>query len=78
MREEPSRTSPPLSIRPGGAYPRFALDWIERQDEPWMWPIRENYDPLVVFRPRTWLLAEGWKKAGGTLSYCEVPGAPHG
>jgi REP element-mobilizing transposase RayT len=49
-------------------------DWIERQDEPWMWPMRETYDPLMVFRPRTWLLAEGWKKAG-TISYRAVPGA---
>jgi len=49
-------------------------DWIERQDEPWMWPMRETYDPLVVFRPRSWLLAEGWKLAG-TISYREVPGA---
>jgi len=48
-------------------------DWIERQDEPWLWPMRETYDPLVVFRPNTWLLAEGWKKAG-TISYRAVPG----
>jgi REP-associated tyrosine transposase len=48
-------------------------DWVERQDEPWLWPMRETYDPLVVFRPQTWLLAEGWKKAG-TISYLEVPG----
>jgi putative transposase len=49
-------------------------DWVERQDEPWLWPMRETYDPLLVFRPRTWLLAEGWKKAG-TISYRAVPGA---
>jgi REP-associated tyrosine transposase len=48
-------------------------DWVERQDETWMWPIREGYDPLVVFRPTTWLLGEGWKKAGA-ISYREVPG----
>lgn len=49
--------------------------WLERQDDPWMWPMRQGYDPLIVFRPQSWLLAEGWKKAG-TISYREVPGAP--
>jgi len=48
-------------------------DWIERQDEPWLWRIRETYDPLVVFRPQTWLLGEAWKKVG-PISYREVPG----
>jgi len=47
-------------------------DWKERQDEAWMWPIRETYDPLIVRRPATWLLAEGWKKAG-KISAREVP-----
>jgi REP element-mobilizing transposase RayT len=36
-------------------------DWAELQDKLWMWPIRESYDPLVVRRPTTWILAEGWK-----------------
>jgi REP element-mobilizing transposase RayT len=48
-------------------------DWKELQDQAWMWPIRETYDPLVVRRPATWLLAEGWKKAG-EISAREVPG----
>jgi hypothetical protein len=39
-------------------------DGQELQDKAWMGPIRETYDPLVVFRPRTWLLSEGWKLAG--------------
>lgn len=47
-------------------------DWKELQDEAWMWPIRETYDPLMVRRPTTWLLAEGWKKAGD-VSAREVP-----
>src|SRR5215831_9844198 len=34
-------------------------DWLELQDQPWMWPIREDYDPLVVRTPQTWLLREG-------------------
>ena len=28
-------------------------DWQELQGQPWMWKMRETYDPLVVFRPRT-------------------------
>ena len=48
-------------------------DWLELQGQPWLWKIRETYDPLVVFRPRTWLLAEGWKLAGDPISTREVP-----
>ncbi|HEX3761677.1 MAG TPA: transposase [Kofleriaceae bacterium] len=47
-------------------------DWKELQDQAWMWPIRETYDPLIVRRPTTWILAEGWKKAG-EISAREVP-----
>ncbi len=47
-------------------------DWKELQDQAWMWPIRETYDPLIVRRPTTWLLAEGWKLAG-EISAREVP-----
>jgi REP element-mobilizing transposase RayT len=47
-------------------------DWKELQDQAWMWPLRETYDPLIVRRPSTWLLAEGWKKAG-EISAREVP-----
>jgi REP element-mobilizing transposase RayT len=50
-------------------------DWAELQDQAWMWPIRETYDPLVVRRPQTWMLAEGWKRAGA-ISAREVPGKP--
>jgi putative transposase len=49
-------------------------DWQELEGQPWMWKVREGYDPLVVFRPRTWLLAEGWKRGGGPISAREVPG----
>jgi putative transposase len=47
-------------------------NWKELQDQAWMWPIRETYDPLIVRRPTTWLLAEGWKLAG-EISAREVP-----
>jgi len=48
-------------------------DWAELADQPWMWPIRETYDPLMVRRPQGWLLREGWKLAG-PISARAVPG----
>ncbi len=47
-------------------------DWQEREGEDWMWPIPDGYDPLVVFRPRSWLLSEGWKLVG-SISARTVP-----
>jgi REP element-mobilizing transposase RayT len=52
-------------------------DWAELEGRPWMWPIRESYDPLFVFRPRTWLLRDGWKLGGGAISARDVPGRRH-
>src|SRR4051812_29288587 len=49
-------------------------DWQELQDQAWMWPIRAAYDPLIVRRPQSWLLREGWKKSG-SISCREVPSA---
>jgi REP element-mobilizing transposase RayT len=49
-------------------------DWAELEGQPLMWPIRETYDPLMVRRPQSWLLAEGWRRAGGPISAREVPG----
>jgi REP element-mobilizing transposase RayT len=49
-------------------------DWKELEDQPWMWPVRETYDPMVVRRPQSWLLREGWKRAGGAFSARDVPG----
>lgn len=47
-------------------------DWRELEDKALMWPIRETYDPLVVFRPQSWLLREGWK-IHGLIDTHEVP-----
>jgi len=41
------------------------------------WPIRETYDPLMVRRPQSWLLREGWKIGGHGISARDVPGKPH-
>ena len=46
--------------------------WAEYGDEPFLWRGPPTYDPLVVYQPRTWLLREGWKKAG-SISCREVP-----
>jgi REP element-mobilizing transposase RayT len=48
-------------------------DWEELADKELMWPIRETYDPMVVYRPQSWLLREGWKRTG-TISARDVPG----
>ena len=47
-------------------------DWQEMEGREVMWPIREGYDPIVVRRPKSWLLREGWK-AHGTISARAVP-----
>src|ERR1051325_2786754 len=48
--------------------------WQELEEKAWMWPIRESYDPLVVRRPESWLLKEGWKLCG-PVSARAVPSA---
>jgi REP element-mobilizing transposase RayT len=48
-------------------------DWQELDGKALMWPIREGYDPLVVRRPASWLLREGWK-AHGPITARAVPG----
>ena len=48
--------------------------WAEYGEE--AFPLRGplTHDPLVVYQPKTWLLREGWKKAG-SISYRDVPSA---
>ena len=38
-----------------------------------MWKLRASYQPIMSWRPRTWLLAEGWRRYG-LVSIYEVPG----
>jgi REP element-mobilizing transposase RayT len=47
--------------------------WKELEQHAFMWPVRPTYDPLVVRRPASWLLTEGWKVHGGTISARDVP-----
>jgi REP-associated tyrosine transposase len=46
--------------------------WAEYGDEPFLWRGPPTYDPLFVYQPKTWLLREGWKKAG-PISCSDVP-----
>jgi REP element-mobilizing transposase RayT len=46
--------------------------WQELECKDFMWPIRESYDPLIVRRPESWLLREGWKLCGA-ISARDVP-----
>ena len=47
--------------------------WTEYGDEPFLWRGPPTYDPLWVWRPQTWMAAEGWKKVSPTISCHEVP-----
>ena len=49
--------------------------WKELEHSPVLWPLRATYHPLIVFRPRTWLLAKGWQEHHPLISVREVPGA---
>lgn len=42
------------------------------EERDWMWPLRPTYDPLVVRRPESWLLSEGWKLAGPVSAH-DIP-----
>ncbi len=49
--------------------------WAEpiTQEETFTWSEAEM--KCVTVEPQTWLLREGWRKAGGLLRFDEVPGA---
>jgi len=50
-------------------------DWQEYGDEEgFLWRGPPTYDPLMVRRPQTWVLREGWKKCG-SISCRDVPSA---
>jgi putative transposase len=52
--------------------------WKELEDSPVLWPLRETYHPLIVLRPRTWLLSKGWQEHHPLISVWEVPGPEAG
>ena len=47
--------------------------WKELEDSPVLWPLPPTYHPLIVFRPRTWLL-QSWDRFHPLISVREVPG----
>jgi hypothetical protein len=49
--------------------------WTERVGQPLLWRWPKTYEPLLVYRPRSWLLRDGWAKAG-PISFQETPGPP--
>ena len=49
------------------------FDWKELEDSPVLWPLPPTYHPLIVLRPRTWLL-QSWHKLYPRISVREVPG----
>jgi len=50
--------------------------WAEYEAEAFLWRGPATYDPLIVYQPRTWLLREGWKRAGA-ISCRDVPSSGH-
>jgi REP element-mobilizing transposase RayT len=46
--------------------------WKELEEKDFMWPMRETYEPLMVRRPQSWVLREGWKLCG-SISVHDVP-----
>jgi REP element-mobilizing transposase RayT len=50
----------------------FFHGWKEREGNPFVWRWRATYEPCAVYLPRTWLLVEGWKRAG-LISCYEIP-----
>jgi REP element-mobilizing transposase RayT len=47
--------------------------WKELEGSPVFWPLPPTYQPLIVFRPRTWLL-QHWDRFHPLISCREVPG----
>ena len=48
--------------------------WKELEHSPTLWRLRETYRPMPVWRPKTWLLSEGWRLYG-LIRVHEVPGS---
>ena len=52
-------------------------DWKELEGKDFMWPMRATYEPLMVRRPQSWLLREGWKLCG-SISASDTPSSRRG
>jgi hypothetical protein len=47
--------------------------WAEYGDGPVLWRGPPTYEPLLVIRPRTWLLRAGYARGGPPISLVDVP-----
>jgi REP element-mobilizing transposase RayT len=61
-------------VDPFSSGPLF-FGWKELARSPVLWPLRATYHPLIMLRPRTWLLAKGWQEHHPLISLYEVPGS---
>ncbi|MGN6110867.1 MAG: transposase [Kofleriaceae bacterium] len=48
-------------------------DWKELEGSPFLYRPPAGYQPFFVWRPRTWLLGEGWLARHGRISTHELP-----
>jgi REP element-mobilizing transposase RayT len=56
----------------------WAFDgWKERADTPFAFKVRDTYQPIPVWLPKTWLLRTGWRMHG-LIGLHEVPGPKAG
>jgi hypothetical protein len=60
-------------VDPFSSGPVF-FGWQELSGSPTLWPLPPTYHPLIVFRPRTWLL-QSWPRFHPLISVREVPGS---
>jgi hypothetical protein len=46
-------------------------DWQEYQgyEDAFLWEAPTGYEPMIVYRPQSWLLREGWKKSGAISAH---------
>jgi hypothetical protein len=73
--EDRNPTSQTWSVDPFSSGVSFS-DWKELEHSPFLFRPPTSYLPLVVYRPRTWLLAKGWRQHHPLISTREVP-SPH-
>ena len=59
-------------VDPFSSGPVF-FGWKELEGSPVLWPLPPTYLPLLVWRPRTWLL-RNWDRFYPPISVREVPG----
>lgn len=68
--EDKSRLAVDWLVDPFSSGDRF-VGWRELRGESWRWP--PTYEPLCVVPAKSWLLNQGWQRAG-TISVLDVPG----